>query len=353
MKNNDEKFMKMALLEAKKGQYHTWKDPMVGCLIAKNGKVIAKGYHKSYGTKHAAIEAIKNADPHLLVGSDLYLTMEPCKKCSEQIANLGIKRLIVAQNNPKFAVNKNSLSAAMNDEIDITIGVLRQEAIKLNRFYNYYYQNGRPFITVKQSLSLDHNVGPSNGKYTSIINSAVHDYIHHERAQYQALLIGSSTAIIDNPNLLTDINTPYQPIRIIIDRRGRLLNNQGLNLLNRQNAETWIFTQNSNMHQLTSNNIQVFQINTEDIEEIISFLADQGIQSVYLEGGPTLEKTFMDAGYVNRITNYISPIYFGKIGLKGAIPIHEFALKNIQVAKIDDNIRISGDVEQIQPVYTY
>lgn len=342
MEQNDAKFMNLAIKEAKKGQYKTWQDPLAGAVIVKNGQVISKGYHQEYSGKDAAEEAINHLNENEIENSTLYLTMEPCKDCLDLILANKFSRVVIGQNQPE-----SQISAILNKQnINVTSGVLAQEAADLNKFYNYYKKTNRPWITIKQSLSLDHHVSPANGKYVQLTNEKVHDYIHHERASYQALIIGSSTAIIDNPNLLTDVDTPYQPIRVIIDRRGRILNNPGLNLLNYDKSKTWIFTENTNLNKMNlSSHVKVFNLKTSSIQEIIDTLAAEGIQSVYVEGGPTLEKVFMDEGLVNQVVDYFSPIYFGGIGLNGAIPVHQMQLENVDVKQIDNDIRISGDVK--------
>lgn len=217
---------------------------------------------------------------------------------------------------------------------------------EINEYANYFLQNHRPWVTLKQNLSLDHHVSAANGKYIKLNSVKVRNYIQKERSNYQAIIVGSSTAIVDNPNLFATDSVDHEPIRIIIDRRGRILNNKGLNLLNNQEYETWIFTQNLNMQYLnTKSHIKIFEMKTDQLGEIIDFLAKKNIQSVYVEGGPTLEKAFMDAGYVNEIIDYFSPIYFGAIGLDGAIPIHHINLDNVTVQKIDNHIRVAGLVK--------
>ena len=202
------------------------------------------------------------------------------------------------------------------------MGVLKDEAKDLNKFYNYFYENGRPWITIKQINSLDHKICAA-GKRDKINNQVVSDRVHKERADYQAVMIGSSTAIIDNPSLLINVPSNYPPIRIVIDRRGRLLNHPGLNLLNDNKSETWIFTQNINLKkQHFNSNVRVFELDSDDINEVIEILATEEIQSVYVEGGPTLEKVLLDHDLVNEVINYLSQTYFGDIGLEGAVPSH-------------------------------
>lgn len=341
------KYMSLAIKEAEKGRHSNWTDPLVGCVIVKGGKVISTGYHKEHGAEHALIMAANKLSPADLVDSTVYLTMEPCDDCANLLINSNCKHVIIAQADPRPGkANKNSTQIVFKSQnVEVTSGIMAQKASLLNQHYSYFWQTGKPWITIKQNLSLDHHVSPANGKYTKLNSVKVRSYIHRERSDYQAIIIGSSTEIIDNPNLFTN-NSSFQPIRIVIDRRGRLLNHSGLNVLNNQQYETWILTQNLNTKQFDSfSNIKVFQLKTNKLSEIIDLLSKQGIQSAYVEGGPTLEKAFMDEGYVNEIIDYFSPIYYGNIGLNGAIPVHQLDLGNITVKEIDNHIRVAGIVQ--------
>lgn len=345
--NFNEEMMQTAINEAKKGRFQTWTEPLAGAVITKDGKMIAKAYHSSFHADHALISLLKKVKSEEIKGANLYLTMEPCDDCMEKLMELAIKDIFIAQSDPRPKNNKrNFTKLGCSDKFEnVSLGLMADEAKKLNTHFNYFYQNNRPWISIKQNLSLDHQVGQANGKYLKLTNQDVRNYIHHERANYQAIIIGSSTAIIDNPNLMTDVDSSHHPIRIIIDRRGRLLNNRGLNLLNNSDYQTWILTQNSNVENLSNHeNIKVFEMKTAKLSELIKLLTDHGIQSAYVEGGPTLEKSFMDDGYVNEIIDYFKPVYFGNIGLSGAVPVHKLNLKDLNVKQIDDHVRIAGVV---------
>lgn len=345
--NTEQIYMALALDQAKKGNHQDWANPLVGCVIVKNNQVIGKGYNQAFKHQHALINAVKRLNKEQIKDSDVYLTFEPCDTCAKLITNLGVNHIYIAQTNPnpRFK-NKNSTRIALKSkQTTVTTGILRDEANKINSHYSYFCQNDDPWITLKQNLSLDHNVSPANGKYIKLTNPKVKDYIRHERSNYQAILIGSSTAIIDNPTLDTDDESESEPIRVVIDRRGRLLNNPGLNLLNSNKYDTWIISQNSNMRSLESKHVRVFLQESNNLKPVIDFLADSGIRSIYVEGGPTLEKSFMDEAYANEIIDYFSPVYFGNIGISGAVPIHQLDLDDVNVQKIDDHIRIAGRIK--------
>lgn len=344
--DSDQKYMKEALDEAEKGRYHNWKDALTGAVIVKDDAVLATGYHHGYQEAHAVQEAISSAANRDLAGATLYLNLEPCGKCVNLIKQNKIDRVVIAQEDPN-KVKGQSVKALKAAGIEVKEGVLAEEAKKLNQFYNYFFEKHSPWITIKESFSFDHRVSSANGQRGFLTNDAIHRYIHHERADYQALLIGSSTVITDNPNMLTDVDSKYQPIRVVLDRRGRLLNHPGVNLLNNENVETWIFTQNDNVKNMKLNpRVKVFQLKSDKLSDLINTFTEKGIQSLYVEGGPTLQKSFIDDLKINKIVNYLAPVYLGDIGVEAAVPTHHLELTNMTVKKIQDNIRIAGEVKQ-------
>ena len=348
----DQYYMKLALQEAKKGRFQTWKNPMVGAVIVKNDQVLATGHHIHYGKNHAERDAISKLTPEQLFNSTLYVTLEPCNHygkqppCSDLIVQSKIKRVVIAQIDPHKLVTGKGITKLKAHGIEVTTGVLAKEAEELNRFYSYFYQNNRPWITVKQAVSLDYRINDQVNTRTAITNHSVYERVHQERADYQAILVGSNTAIIDNPSLLTTVQTDYPPIRIIIDRRGRLLQHKDLKLLTDGQAQTWIFTQNSELKKnLTNNQVKVWLMKTDQLTEVIQTLAREGIQSVYVEGGPTLANAFMNNQLVNKVIEYLSPQFLGKAGTAGILPSSRMALKNLKIEQLSNNLRIAGEID--------
>lgn len=348
---SDEYYMKLALREAKKGRYQTWKNPMVGAVIVKNGQILAKGHHIHYGQNHAERDAISKLTPEQLFNSTLYVTLEPCNHygkqppCSDLIVKSKIKRVVVGQIDPHKLVTGKGIAKLRANGIEVKTGVLAEQAAELNQFYTYFYQNNQPWVTLKQATSLDYKVNKAKLTRTKVTNQIVYERVHRERADYQAVMIGSNTAIVDNPSLLTSVRTDYPPIRIVIDRRGRLLAHQDLHLLTDGLAPTWIFTKNSDLVHLSLNKkVRVFLLKTKQIKEVLSLLAKEEVQSVYLEGGPTLAAAFLKAGLVNRVIDYVSPRFLGNKGQFAVLPEQEINLHQVKIEKLADNLRIEGEI---------
>lgn len=346
----DSDYMSLALKEAKKGKYQTWKNPLVGAVVVKDKQILATGYHHRYGEKHAERDAISKLTPEEVAGSTLYVTLEPCNHqgkqppCSQLIIDSKIKRVVIGQVDPHNIVDGKGIANLKKHGIEVTTGVMEQEAESLNPHYTYFYKHNRPWITLKQAVTLDHKVSLPN-KRIQITNQKVYDFVHQERADYQAILIGSKTAIIDNPTLGINVDAYQPPIRIILDRRGRLLDHLNLKVLQDEAAPTWIFTKNEELieHRFNSN-VRVFRLETGKTREVIQFLTDQEVQSVYVEGGPTVQTSFIQADLANEIISYQAPKFLGTKALNGFIPKNEIQLQDTSVTTLGDNIRMAGKI---------
>jgi diaminohydroxyphosphoribosylaminopyrimidine deaminase/5-amino-6-(5-phosphoribosylamino)uracil reductase len=346
-------YMRLAIAAAKQGHYQTWKNPLVGAVIVKHGRVLATGYHKRYGEPHAERNAIAKLTPEQLFNSTLYVTLEPCNHfgkqppCSDLVAASGIRRVVIAQVDPHQLVTGKGIAKLKQKGLDVTVGVLQAEASQLNPFYNYFYQHQRPWITIKEAVSLDNKAGLFQQR-TQITNQLVYEQVHQERAEYQAIMIGSNTALIDNPHLNTSIASPFQPIKVIVDRRGRLLTHPALHLLN-ETGPVWLFTGNRQVKASAfhNQNLRISYLQTSKIAEVVKDLAAEEIQAVYVEGGPTLEAAIINAGLANELIKYEAPILLGQHGLTGLVPNEQLKLIKTSQQTFGDNIRITGEIKYV------
>lgn len=346
-------YMQLAIAAAKKGRYQTWKNPLVGAVIVKHDQILATGYHQRFGEPHAERNAIAKLTPEQLFDSTLYVTLEPCNHfgkqppCSDLVAASGIKRVVIAQVDPHQLVTGKGIAKLKQKGLDVSVGILQTAARQLNPFYNYFYQHQRPWIAIKEAVSLDNKVGQAQQR-TQITNQLVYQQVHRERADYQAVMIGSNTALIDNPHLKTSIASPFQPIKAVIDRRGRLLAHPSLHLLS-EPGRVWLYTCNRQVEaQAFQNpNLRVIYLQTGKIEEVIKDLAAADIQAVYVEGGPTLEAAIINAGLANELIKYEAPILLGQPGLTGLVPNKQFQLIHTSQQTFGNNIRIAGEIKYV------
>ncbi|QDK48644.1 bifunctional diaminohydroxyphosphoribosylaminopyrimidine deaminase/5-amino-6-(5-phosphoribosylamino)uracil reductase RibD [Limosilactobacillus reuteri] len=343
----DAYFMQMAIAEAAKAGNETWKNPRVGAVVVKNGQVLARGHTHEYGGIHAERDAIGKLTPKQLQGATLYVTLEPCNHygkqppCSQAIIDAGIRRVVIAETDPHQLVTGKGIATLQQQNIIVKTGVLKEAAQALNPHYDFFYRYRRPWVTLKQAVSLDYRVAAEKGQRTAITNSAVAKMVHTERGNFQGILIGSQTAIIDNPSLLTTAPTEFTPVRIVLDRRGRLKDNPTLHLLTDGQAPTWIFTENSSLQDQFAKGIRVFYRRTWSINDILHELGCREIQSVYVEGGPTVHQAFLWEGLFEELITYLAPQMLGEKGVPGMESPHQLHLAHQEIKILENNIRIA------------
>lgn len=350
---NDEKWMNLAIKQAQKADYQTWQNPRVGAVIVKNQKLLSGGYTQRFGQAHAERDAISKLTAEQLANATLYVTLEPCNHygkqppCTHLIVKSGIKRVVIAETDPHSLVTGKGIRYLRDHEIEVTTGVLTEQAIEVNPHYNYYFRTHHPWVTVKQAISLDGKVAAGEGERTTITNHRVYDFVHQERAWYHGILIGSETAIVDNPRLIVNVETVFPPIRIIVDRRGRLAEHPNLQLLHDPHARTWVFSENQTLvDSLSKTRAEVIFLADCSIGKVIKECGRCGLQSLYIEGGPTIQRAVVDSNLVNEIITYLSPQFIGQQGVAGVQIPSTVVVVTSNIKLLGNNVRIDSQVKQ-------
>lgn len=343
----DEHYMQLAIDQANKAGPETWLNPKVGAVIVKNDQILASGHTHQFGSIHAERDAISKLSPEELFHSTLYVTLEPCNHfgkqppCSQLIVNSKISRVVVGQTDPNPLVTGKGIRTLQRAGIKVVAGVLDKEARQINPHYSFFFEHKRPWITIKQAISLDAKVTAKRGQRTAITNQTVYKRVHAERAYYNGIIIGSQTALIDDPSLLTSLKSSFPPIRIILDRRGRLGSCPQLRLLNDNKAPTWIFTANHDLTtKLADKAVKVFADEDCSIKNVVEVLAAKGLQGLYVEGGPTIEEAFLNANLCDELLTYISPQLIGQNGVKGLQSSRSLSFDEVKIEGLNGNIRV-------------
>ena len=317
----DEQFMALAIAKAMEGKHQTYTNPLVGAVIVKNNQIIAEGAHLKYGDYHAernAIMACQNAEE--LKGATLYVTLEPCHHqgkqppCTDSIVQAGIGRVVIAQLDPNPLVAGKGRQFLESQGIEVDVGLLEKEAEALNPHYNYFYRYGRPYIVLKSAMSLDGKIA-FKGKRTALTGKKAKELVHQERNNYQAILIGSETALLDDPSLLTSQSSLFPPIRVVLDRRGRLFKHRQLQLFTNSEAPVYLFSQRpaDNLPP----HVSVFCDPDWTVDKVVKKLAEEGIQSLYVEGGSRIHDAFYAADLWDEWLLYLAPVLLGGDALAG------------------------------------
>lgn len=346
----DNYYMSQAIAEAKKGFRQTYTNPLVGAVIVKDDHVIARGAHLQYGHEHAEKNAILHCQtPEELVDSTLYVTLEPCHHrgkqppCTQAILASGIKKVVVGQLDPNPLVAGKGLAFLKEEGIEVVTGVLEEEARGLNPHYNFYYEHQRPYVVLKQAVSLDGKIAVL-GKRTALTDAETNRFVHDERDDYQAILVGADTVLIDNPRLLGAGTSLYPIVRVILDEAGRVFERQDLQIFTDDSAPVLIFSK-CKVSNLPSH-VKVIDLPEFSIANILRVLYDEKIQSVYVEGGAAVHDAFLDSGLWDEIISYVTPKLIGGNG-KAAMSSFRLVeevleLQDFSCQKIGNTIRLSA-----------
>lgn len=288
--NQDEIFMKRAIQIARCGEAGAAPNPMVGAVIVYDGKIIGEGYHRKYGGPHAEVNAINSVqDSQLLSKSTIYVTLEPCSHwgktppCCDLIIDKGFERVVVGMQDPNQNVNGQGIERIRHAGIEVKVGVLKDECEALNNSFIAFHRMKRPFITLKWAQSSDGiigirktvcDVGQTNTQVLRISTLMNQMLVHRLRTRVQAIMIGTETALDDNPELTARLWDGPSPIRITIDRHGRF---------------------GKDLRMLTSGPETIVYKN-QILGEIMYDLHRRGIQHLMVEGGKKLLESFINEG---------------------------------------------------------
>ena len=328
----DRAYMAKALVLAERGRGRTSPNPMVGALIVDgDGVIVGRGAHEFAGGPHAEAHALSDAGPRAR-GATLYCTLEPCAQfgskrtapCAPAVAAAGIRRAVVAIEDPNPGVRGRGLEYLRSQGVEVSVGVERDAAERLNRGFFSVMRRGRPFVTIKAALSLDGKVAAARGSRTAITGGAANDLVHRERAEIDAIAIGSETLVVDDPVLTARVAYRERPLtRVIFDRRLRTpVTAAMLKTLDRgpvvimTNADPGSVS--LQLEALERAGASVEFIEGEDqmfLDRALARLAARDVTSLIVEGGPSLHESFWRAGLVDRMQVFVSPRALGADGV--------------------------------------
>lgn len=300
-----EMYMRRALQLARGGEARTAPNPMVGAVVVADGRIIGEGFHRRFGGPHAevnAIAAVKEGDRHLLKDATIYVTLEPCSHygktppCSKLIIDTGIPRVVVGAPDPNPLVAGRGIRMLREAGIEVTENVLLDECLEINNRFMTAQLNPRPWIQLKWAQSadgfmagIDDEGHPRPVKFSNPLSSV---WMHRERSRSQAIMVGANTQRIDNPKLNLRLWAGSDPVRIECG-------------------------------------------DDENLPELMKKVREQGINSIMIEGGPTLLKSFIKEGLYDEIRVESAPFALGK-GLRA--PELPDGLKMVSRERCRDNI---------------
>jgi len=324
-------FMARAIELAKRGRLKTQPNPMVGCVIVKNNKIIGEGWHKAYGEAHAEINAIKNCKKRfgakkalkLIAGSDVYVNLEPCSikqntpPCSNALIKYQIKRLFCGTLDPNPKINGRGIKLLKKAGVKTSVGLLKDKCKDLNRIFFTNQKQSRPYIILKIAQSIDGKIALKSGESNWISNTKSRKDSHHIRSRVKGVLVGRHTAEQDNPSLtvrltkkelgLSKNDVINQPVKIIL---GNLKKSKKINKIFSNNSKIIV---GSRLSTRQSKNVEYLEYKQRSfLKEFLQDLLARDISSILVEGGQKTLNAFIVNNLFDELILYTAPLFLGK-----------------------------------------
>lgn len=322
---NDESYMRLALQMAAQAQGQTALNPVVGCVIVKDGRIVGLGAHLKMGEAHAEVHALRMAG-HDAEGSTVYVTLEPCSHvgktppCASQLVDAKVKKVIVACQDPNEQVAGRGVAFLRQHGIEVQVGLLAEEAMLLNEKFNKFITTSLPFVTLKTASTLDGKIASKTGDSKWISNEASRQFVHTLRHQHDAIMVGSGTVLADNPKLSTRLTVPaLHPHRIVIDSQLRTPpQSELIQDIQQSGQPTTIIATNAaslqRENELRQAGADVLRCGDGlhvDLSEAMKQLGQRGIGSILLEGGGVLNGAMLDAKLIDKLILFFAPKIIG------------------------------------------
>ena len=360
----DQNYMLQAIQLAKQGEGWTNPNPMVGTVIVKNGRIIGKGYHKKCGELHAERNAIASLTESA-EGATIYVTLEPCchygktPPCTEAIIEQKIKRVVIGSRDPNPKVSGKGIKMLQEAGIEVIEDFMREECDRLNPVFFHYITTKTPYVVMKYAMTLDGKIATKTGESKWITGEAARAEVQHMRHRYMGIMAGIGTVLADDPMLNVRVEGWKSPIRILCDSGlripldGQIVKSAGkyrtiVAYADSENTEA----KRKRLHEMGVETICCPDENNQvDLKKLMKYLGEEGIDSILLEGGGTLNDSALRAGIVQEVQAFIAPKLFGGMNSKTPVegigvrfPSEAVKLKCTDICQIGEDIRITCQV---------
>ncbi len=327
MNIQDKQYMLRAIELAAKGGGWTNPNPNVGAVIVKDGRIIGEGYHERCGQLHAERNAFANLTEDAS-GATIYVTLEPCchygktPPCTEAIIEHNIARVVIGSRDPNPLVAGKGAKLLREKGIVVEEDFMREECDKLNAIFFHHITTGKPYVAMKYAMTLDGKIATRTGASKWITGDKAREHVHTKRSRYAAILAGIGTVLADDPMLNARIDNAHQPVRVIVDTSLRIPMDS--NIVKSAGEYKTIVAcksleqpdkQIEKKNQLEELGITVVELPLVDghvsLKSLMEYLASQGLDSVYIEGGGQIHESALKEGIVNHVYAYVAPKIFG------------------------------------------
>jgi diaminohydroxyphosphoribosylaminopyrimidine deaminase/5-amino-6-(5-phosphoribosylamino)uracil reductase len=338
-----EKYMQRCIELALKGAGSVSPNPMVGAVLVYQDRIIGEGYHAQFGGPHAevnCINSVKIEDYSLIKQATLYVSLEPCAHygktppCANLIIANSIKHVVIGTKDPFASVNGNGIQILQDAGIEVEVGILGKACRRLNAFFFSFHEKKRPYIILKWAETADKKIASKDEQRLLISNAVSNDLVHRWRSEVAAILIGTNTALKDNPSLNNRFWAGNSPIRLVIDLSLRLP--LDLNLFS-DGLPTIVF--NYTKTEIVGA-VQYEKINKNQpvIDQIIGYCYAKNFNSLFVEGGAAILQSFIDASVWDEARVITNQAQFIQQGLDAPLLKNYSVLSNKKL--LDDEIVI-------------
>jgi diaminohydroxyphosphoribosylaminopyrimidine deaminase/5-amino-6-(5-phosphoribosylamino)uracil reductase len=360
----DADFLRRALAVAERGRGLTSPNPLVGAVVVRDGQVVGEGAHLRAGGPHAEVEALGAAGERAR-GATLYVTLEPCNHhgrtppCAPAVARTGITRVVAALRDPNPDVAGGGASMLRQTGVTVEVGLLSAEAERQNRAWLTAMRERRPHVTLKAAATLDGKLADVHGVSRWITGEAARRQVHRMRAESDAIVVGITTALRDDPSLTVRLDTPWprEPYRVVLDTHARL-SPEARVIHAGTPARALVAVGDSaapgRVAALQATGASVVQCPARDgrvdVSALLARLFALEVQAVLVEGGGEVHAAFLDAGLVDRVALFVAPLLVGGRTAPGVVGGEGRELKNALrlerpvVTAFGDDLLIEGDL---------
>lgn len=325
--------MRNALTLARRGLGQVWPNPAVGCVLVRDGDVVGRGWTQPGGRPHAETEALSRAGKQAS-GATAYVTLEPCSHhgktppCAQSLIDAAISRAVIASTDPDPRVDGRGVKMLADAGISVDVGLCAEEATRLNAGFICRQRKKRPYVTLKCASTIDGRIATRSGDSQWITGDAARSAAHLMRARHDAVLIGSITALQDNPALTCRLPglESRSPVRVVLDGRLQLPLSHDL-VRTAQDVPTWMVTlrpsaddQTERRDAYASAGVRIVEVDPDpnghpDLAQALGRIADEGITRLMVEGGGQVASSFISARMVDEIVWFRAPCVIGGDGL--------------------------------------
>ncbi len=370
---NDTHFMRRALELARRGEGFVEPNPMVGCVLVREGQIVGEGFHRRFGGPHAEVEALRAAGERAH-GATAYVTLEPCSHhgktppCTDALLAAGVRRVVVALRDPNPAVHGQGLQILRNAGVEIVENVLTEEVRDLLAPYTTLLEKRRPWIIAKWAMTLDGRSASRSGSSQWISGEPSRLVVHRLRARMDGILVGAGTVRCDNPRLTVRLldreERARTPLRIVLDSRAEIPLTSRLIQTARETPLLVVVGDDASPAKMTAlrqTGCEVLPIPAvakgellenryaRQIETLLTTLAERNLTNLLVEGGSRVFGLLFDWGLIDEVHAFIAPKL---IGGKDAVPAiagrgladmeFPYRLKSPQISILDDDVYVCG-----------